>query len=191
MNEIRNYYRLLLSDKRRVVSIGTAQVAIGLYELLSIYALYALATRLSGLNQTSFADVFKESSLLLNGAIVAVLYVSKPGFYYIANYWIFKKIFASWKDVTLKISKNYIERRKELGNKSNTSHQWDGILISELPTSYTSFVIPFSNALAETIVSTILVFLPDMVNSCTSPLNKFLNLNKALPLMTKNFSFLV
>lgn len=157
MNEIGNYYRLLSSDKRRVFSIVTAQVAIGLFELLSIYAMYALATRLSGLNQTSFADVFKENTLLLNGAIVAALYLSKPGFYYVANYWVFKKIFASWKDVTLKISRNYFERRKELGNKNNMTEQWDGILISELPTSYTSFVIPFSNALAESFVAFILI----------------------------------
>ena len=55
------------------------------------------------------------------------------------------------------MSKNFFERHKELGNKDNKTEQWDGVLVSELPTSYTSFVIPFSNALAETFVACILI----------------------------------
>ena len=157
MNEISNYYRLLSSNKLRFFGIALAQIAIGLFELLSISAMFSLATQLSLLNMNSFADAFEQNDLILNGALVAALYFSKPGFYYIANKFVFKKIFASWNEITVRMSKNFFERHKELGNKDNKTEQWDGVLVSELPTSYTSFVIPFSNALAETFVACILI----------------------------------
>ena len=60
--------------------IALTQIAIGLFELLSIYAMYTLATQLSSLNMNSFADAFEQNDLILNGALVAALYFSKLDF---------------------------------------------------------------------------------------------------------------
>lgn len=130
--------------------ITILQTLLAIYELFSIFLIYLAANSF----QENF--IFEEINFLgfeldimQLGFLIFLIFSSKPLVTFLGIKKINYEIFHSWSILTEKISFTQIRLKSDFDDADRLSRSYSSLLITELPLAYTSFVIPFTNAITE------------------------------------------